>query len=71
VTVTADSDPVRTFEVDGPVRYQGVDALLAPVDVQVGAGTFKPKNERDEWVGDHLVLIGLAKETSTAKKGTE
>jgi hypothetical protein len=69
VTVTADSGLVSTFEVDGPVRYQGVDALLEPVDIEIPAGPFKPKNEQGEWIGAHLVSIGLAKET-TPKKGT-
>lgn len=67
MTPSADSGLVRTFRVDGPVHFLGHDALLEPLEMDIAAGTFTPKNEQEEYVAQHLVTIGAAKETT--KKG--
>jgi hypothetical protein len=72
VTASADFAVVRTFKVTEPVVFNGIDPFLQPItDLAVPAGILECKNERDEYVGEHLVLIGLATETTDkAKKGT-
>jgi hypothetical protein len=68
VTTSADFPNVKAYDVPEPIHADILDAFGERFTKDIAAGVFKPRNEREELLGEHLVSIGMATVTQ-AKKG--